>query len=34
MEEGMGSASDKGTRTKAILMVNSPHASMFVPKRV
>jgi hypothetical protein len=34
MEEGQGSASDRGTKTKANLMVNSRPASLFVPKRV
>jgi hypothetical protein len=34
MEERHGSASDRGTKTKANLMVNSRPASLFVPKRV
>jgi hypothetical protein len=34
MEEGHGSASDRGTKTKTILMVNSHPVSLFVPKRV
>jgi hypothetical protein len=34
MEEELGLASDRDTKTRANLMVNLPLANMFVPKKV